>query len=106
ARRLPGNAGRAEGRARSGSFSLGGTADHRRAGGRGRRAGGAAVSGMAIEPGPLLRRLAPPPDEIEALSVSRLAADAGDVPWQGDEQRLALQIAYAVGDTSVLGDLV
>jgi precorrin isomerase len=48
--------------------------------------------------------LVPGPDEIEPLSMSRIAAEAGDLPWSGDEREMAMRIAYAVGDASVLHD--
>ena len=56
------------------------------------------------EPGHLLRTLVPGPDEIEPLSMSRIAAEAGDLPWSGDEREMAMRIAYAVGDASVLAE--
>ncbi|MSQ29011.1 MAG: hypothetical protein EXR68_00760 [Dehalococcoidia bacterium] len=57
------------------------------------------------EPGPLLRALSPAPDAIEALSLARIEAEAGLLPWQGDERRLALRLAYAVGDPGILSDI-
>jgi precorrin isomerase len=59
----------------------------------------------APEPGLLLRRFAMAPGAIEALSIERLQAEAGALPWVGDEARLALRLAYAVGDPSILSDL-
>src|SRR5215212_8209271 len=56
------------------------------------------------EAGRLLRTMVPGPDEIEPLSMSRIASEAGDLPWSGDEREMALRIAYAVGDASVLKD--
>jgi precorrin-8X/cobalt-precorrin-8 methylmutase len=57
------------------------------------------------EPGPLLSSLAPAPDAIEPLSLERLAADAGPLPWSGDDRTLALRLAYAVADPGILPDL-
>lgn len=62
----------------------------------------ASPSASGPEPGPLLRALSPAPDAIEALSLARIEAEAGPLPWQGDERRLALRLAYAVGDPSIL----
>ena len=59
----------------------------------------------APEPGPMLRRFAMAPGAIEALSIERLQTEAGVLPWIGDEARLALRLAYAVGDHSILNDL-
>ena len=56
------------------------------------------------EPGPLLRSLVPAPEAIEPLSLSRIAAEAGELPWSGAEAQMATRIAYAVGDASVLAD--
>ncbi|HWO94560.1 MAG TPA: precorrin-8X methylmutase, partial [Dehalococcoidia bacterium] len=56
--------------------------------------------------GPLLRSLGLPPEAIERLSVERLQADAGILPWRGDELRLALRLGYAVGDADILKQLV
>ena len=56
------------------------------------------------EPGPLLRALAPAPAAIEPLSLERIEGAAGELPWTGDERDLALRLAYAVGDASILGD--
>ncbi|TAJ18662.1 MAG: hypothetical protein EPO65_08470 [Dehalococcoidia bacterium] len=53
----------------------------------------------------MLRRFAMTPGAIEALSIERLQAEAGVLPWVGDEARLALRLAYAVGDPSILSDL-
>ena len=58
------------------------------------------------EPGPLLRSLAPAPAAIEPLSLERIAAEAGGLPWTGEVREMALRIAYAVGDASVLADFV
>lgn len=57
------------------------------------------------QPGPLLRALSPAPDAIEALSLTRIEAEAGELPWDGEERRLALRLAYAVGDPGILRDL-
>lgn len=59
----------------------------------------------APEPGSMLRRFAMAPGSIEALSIERLQTEAGVLPWVGDEARLALRLAYAVGDPSILNDL-
>jgi precorrin-6Y C5,15-methyltransferase (decarboxylating) len=48
--------------------------------------------------------MVPGPDEIEPLSMRRIAAEAGIIPWQGEDREMAMRIAYAVGDASVLGD--
>lgn len=62
---------------------------------------------MAIpEPGPLLRALAPAPDAIEPLSIQRIEAEVGALPWSGDDRTLALRLAYAVADPAILADLV
>ena len=58
------------------------------------------------DPGPLLRRYAPPPETIEALSLERIAAEAGTLPWFDDDRHMALRLAYAVGDPGILPDLV
>lgn len=58
------------------------------------------------DPGPLLRRHAPPPETIEALSLERIATEAGTLPWIDDDRRMALRLAYAVGDPGILPDLV
>src|SRR5262245_44503813 len=62
----------------------------------------AAAQSPAPEPGPLLSSLVPAPDEIEPLSMRRIAAEAGDLPWTGAEREMAMRLAYAVGDASVL----
>ena len=56
------------------------------------------------EPGPLLRALAPAPGAIEPLSLERIETAAGELPWTGDARELALRLAYAVGDASILAD--
>lgn len=56
------------------------------------------------EPGPLLTSLVPGPDAIEPLSLSRIEAVAGELPWSGDDLRVAMRVAYSVGDASVLSD--
>ena len=58
------------------------------------------------EPGPLLRSLVPAPDAIEPLSMTRLAAAAESLPGDDDERHIALRIAYAVGDASVIPAVV
>jgi precorrin-6B C5,15-methyltransferase / cobalt-precorrin-6B C5,C15-methyltransferase len=62
-----------------------------------------AAESPSPEPGPLLRSMVPAPDEIEPLSMSRIAA-AGEIPWRGDEREMAMRLAYAVGDASVLAE--
>src|ERR1044071_7078162 len=64
----------------------------------------AAADSSSPAPGPLLRSLVPAPDAIEPLSMSRSAAEAGSLPWSGPEREMAMRIAYAVGDASVLPD--
>jgi precorrin-6Y C5,15-methyltransferase (decarboxylating) len=64
----------------------------------------AAAESPSPEPGPLLRSLVPAPDEIEPLSLSRIAAEAGALPWAGADREMVLRIAYAVGDASVPKD--
>ncbi len=56
------------------------------------------------EPGPLLRSLSLAPDAIEPLSIARIEAEAGALRWLGEERRMAVRIAYAVGDSTVLAD--
>ena len=58
------------------------------------------------EPGPLLRSMVPAPDAIEPLSMQRLAAAAEALPDDDEERQIALRIAYAVGDVSVLPSVV
>jgi precorrin-6Y C5,15-methyltransferase (decarboxylating) len=64
----------------------------------------AAAESSSPEPGRLLCSLVPAPDAIEPLSMSRIADAALDIPWTGIEREMALRIAYAVGDASVLSD--
>jgi precorrin-6Y C5,15-methyltransferase (decarboxylating) len=63
-----------------------------------------AAESPSPEPGPLLRSMVPAPDEIEPLSMSRIAAAAGEIPWLGDEREMAMRLAYAVGDASVFAE--